>query len=162
VSYIVDFKDVSTIGLESSQYPDALAGLRANEARYFKNKFDHDYRVEPANKRPEVLAWVNDVLAEKEIKIKTRPLEVSVFELENIFWVYVFYENGLSINVKYHLQDPKDRAVGFKLCDEMEIPDELKDRFKFASMKSKLAGTIRRGSYFVIKNTTLSHKFKTT
>jgi hypothetical protein len=42
------------------------------------------------------------------------------------------------------------RAVGFKLSDGMPVPDELAQRFKFASMKSKLAGTIR-GSFFVIK-----------
>ena len=29
--------------------------LRANEARYFKNKFDPDFTVEPANKRTMVL-----------------------------------------------------------------------------------------------------------
>ena len=32
--YAVDFKTVSTVGLESSPVADALAGLRANEARY--------------------------------------------------------------------------------------------------------------------------------
>ena len=42
------------------------------------------------------------------------------------------------------------RAVGFKLSDGMEVPQEL-GKFKFARQKSKLAGTIR-GSYFVIKN----------
>src|SRR4051812_9965084 len=45
---VVDFKDVSTAGLESSPVAEALAGLRANEARYFKNKYDHDFAVEPA------------------------------------------------------------------------------------------------------------------
>ncbi|HWE55915.1 MAG TPA: phage tail protein, partial [Acidimicrobiales bacterium] len=63
----------------------------------------------------------------------------------------VFYESGLSINVLYTLDDPKKRAVGFKLSDGMDIPDELGSKFKFARQKSKLAGTIR-GSYFVIKN----------
>jgi hypothetical protein len=62
----------------------------------------------------------------------------------------VFYESGLSINVLYTIDDPKKRAVGFKLSDGIEIPDELSS-FKFARQKSKLAGTIR-GSYFVIKN----------
>src|SRR4029078_3040785 len=47
--YAVDFNDVSTVGLESSPVAAALAGLRANEARYFKNKYDHDFRVEPAS-----------------------------------------------------------------------------------------------------------------
>jgi hypothetical protein len=62
----------------------------------------------------------------------------------------VFYESGLSINVLYTLDDPKKRAVGFKLSDGMDVPAEL-GKFKFARQKSKLAGTIR-GSYFVIKN----------
>lgn len=35
MAYVVDFKNVSTVGLESSPVADALAGLRANEARFF-------------------------------------------------------------------------------------------------------------------------------
>ena len=49
----------------------------------------------------------------------------------------------------YTLADAGKRAVGFKLSDGMEVPEEL-STFKFARQKSKLAGTIR-GSYFVIK-----------
>ena len=64
---------------------------------------------------------------------------------------YVFSESGLAVNVMYGLAEGSKRAVGFKLSDGMEVPDELADRFKFARQKSKLAGTIR-GSYFVIKN----------
>jgi hypothetical protein len=60
-----------------------------------------------------------------------------------------FFENGLSVNVAYAVDDPKKRAVGFKLSEGMEVPAEL-GSFKFARQKSKLAGTIR-GSYFVIK-----------
>jgi hypothetical protein len=52
--------------------------------------------------------------------------------------------------VLYTLDDKKKRAVGFKLSDGMEVPPELASRFKFATQKSKLAGTIR-GSFFVIK-----------
>jgi hypothetical protein len=65
---------------------------------------------------------------------------------------YVFYESGLSINVMYAIEDGGKRAVGFKLSDGMDVPEELATRFKFARQKSKLAGTIR-GSYFVIKGT---------
>ncbi|MNL89911.1 hypothetical protein D3C87_2205450 [compost metagenome] len=51
----------------------------------------------------------------------------------------------------YTVDDPKKRAVGFKLSEGMEIPKELEEKkFKFARQKSKLAGTIR-GSFFVIK-----------
>ncbi len=149
--YTVDFKTVSTVGLESSPVAAALAGLRANEARYFKNKYDHDFTVEPASKAKATVAYVNRVLKEERgIVISSRPLEVTEFNVEGIRWTYVFYESGLSINVLYTIDDPKKRAVGFKLSDGMEIPEELSS-FKFARQKSKLAGTIR-GSYFVIKN----------
>ncbi|HEY3945472.1 MAG TPA: hypothetical protein VGL78_09615 [Solirubrobacteraceae bacterium] len=51
----------------------------------------------------------------------------------------------------YNIDDPKRRAVGFKLSEGMEAPAELASRFKFATQKSKLAGTIR-GSYFAFEN----------
>ena len=150
MSYVVDFKNVSTIGLESSPVAPALAGLRANEARYYKNKYDHTFTVEPASTAKETIDYVHRILEEeRDIVIASPPLEATAFEVEGIKWAYVFYESGLSINVLYPLDNPKKRAVGFKLSDGMEIPDELSS-FKFARQKSKLAGTIR-GSYFVIK-----------
>jgi hypothetical protein len=150
-SYTVDFKDVSTVGLESSPVADALAGLRANEARYFKNKYDVDFTVEPASSAKKIVDWVHKILKdERGIVIESRPLEATEIRTENTRWAYVFYENGLSINVLYELDDAGKRAVGFKLSDGMEVPEEL-GAFKFARQKSKLAGTIR-GSYFVIKN----------
>jgi hypothetical protein len=152
MSYLVDFKDVSTVGLESSPVVDALAGLRANESRYFKNKYDHDFTVEPASsaKGKKAVKWVHEILEqERDIVISSPPLEATMFEVENHRMAYVFYENGLSVNVMYTLDGPSKRAVGFKLSEGMEIPDELSS-FKFARQKSKLAGTIR-GSYFVIK-----------
>ena len=149
--YVVDFTNVSTIGLESSPVAPALAGLRANEARYFKSKYGHDFTVEPASAAGEIIEWVHRILREeRDIVIASRPLEATIFQVENIKWAYVFYESGLSINVLYTLDDAGKRAVGFKLADGMEVPAELASRFKFARQKSKLAGTIR-GSYFVIK-----------
>jgi hypothetical protein len=153
MSYVVDFVNVSTVGLESSPVAPALAGLRANEARYFKNKYDHVFTVEPAAKpkAKKAIERVHRILQEERgIVIASPPLEATDFEVENLRWTYVFYESGLSINVLWPLDDPKKRAVGFKLSDGMEIPEELSS-FKFARQKSKLAGTIR-GSYFVIKN----------
>src|SRR3954467_8241677 len=151
MSYTVDFKDVSTTGLESSPVAPALAGLRANEARYFKNKYDHDFTVEPASEAKETIDWVHRILKEERgIEVASRPLEATAFQVENIRWAYVFYESGLSINVLYTIDDDGKRAVGFKLSDGMDIPEEL-SAFKFARQRSKLAGTIR-GSYFVIKN----------
>ena len=148
---VVDFQNVSTAGLESSAVPDALAGLRANEARYYKNKYDHVFTVSPASEATETLDWVTRILKdERDIVIASRPLEVTSFEVDGLRMAYVFYASGLSINVMYGLEDGSKRAVGFKLSDGMEIPEELASRFKFARQKSKLAGTIR-GSYFVIK-----------
>ena len=82
--------------------------------------------------------------------IAARPLEATRFDVEGLHMAYLFYESGLSINVMYSRDDAKKRAVGFKLAVGTEVPDELASRFKFATQKSKLAGTIR-GSYFVIK-----------
>jgi hypothetical protein len=152
MSYVVDFENVSTEGLESSPVAPALAGLRANEARYFKNKYDHTFTVEPASEAGDTIEWVHRILKEeRDLVISSRPLEATAFQVENIRMAYVFYESGLSINVMYALDDGGKRAVGFKLSDGMEVPAELADRFKFARQRSRLAGTIR-GSYFVIKN----------
>ena len=151
MSSSVDFVTVSTVGLESSPVASALAGLRANEARYFKNKYQHAFTVEPAGKAKKAIELVDRVLQEERgIVIGSPPLEATTFQVENIRWTYVFYESGLSVNVLYTLDGPNPkRAVGFKLSEGMDVPVEL-GAFKFARQKSKLAGTIR-GSYFVIK-----------
>ncbi|HKS01879.1 MAG TPA: phage tail protein [Arthrobacter sp.] len=149
--YTVDFQNVSTVGLETSPVAETLAGLRANEARYYKNKYDHLFTVQPASDAPETLEWVNRILAEeRNIVISSPPLEVTSFEVDGFRMTYVFYESGLSINVMYGIEDGSKRAVGIKLSDGMEVPEELASSFKFARQKSKLAGVIR-GSYFVIK-----------
>ncbi|MDN3015664.1 phage tail protein [Paenibacillus sp. BSR1-1] len=150
MSNIVDFKNVSTVGLESSPVVEALAGLRAHEARYFMNKYKHEFTVVPASESCQTLDYVNRILKERDIEFAAKPLETSRFQVENIKMAYVFYEDGLSVNVMYTVDDPKKRAVGFKLSEGMEVPKELEDKFKFARQKSKLAGTIR-GSFFVIK-----------
>jgi hypothetical protein len=150
VSYVVDFEEVSPVGLESSPHAEALAGLRANEARYFKNKYSHVFTVEPASAATEAVDWVHRILKEeRDIVIASRPLEATAFEVDGIRMAYVFYESGLSINAMYTIEEAGKRAVGFKLSEGIEVPEELAT-FKFARQKSKLAGTIR-GSYFVIK-----------
>ena len=147
----VDFENVSVAGLESSPVADALAGLRANEARYYMNKYKHEFTVTPAGESQDTLDYVNRILKkERDIEFAAKPLETSRFQVENIKFAYVFYEDGLAVNVMYAVDDPKKRAVGFKLSDGMEVPKELEGKFKFARQKSKLAGTIR-GSFFVIK-----------
>jgi hypothetical protein len=150
MSYLVDFNNVSTVGLESSPVKEALAGLRANEARYYSNKYKHEFTVVPASESQETIDYVSRILKkERGIEFAAKPLETSRFQVENIKMAHVFYEDGLEVNVMYAVDDPKKRAVGFKLSEGMEIPQEL-GKFKFARQKSKLAGTIR-GSFFVIK-----------
>src|SRR5512140_30322 len=96
--YAVDFTTVSTVGLESSPVAAALAGLRANEARYFKNKYDHVFTVEPAAKAKKAVERVSRILEkERGIVIASPALEATDFEVENLRWTYVFYESGLSI-----------------------------------------------------------------
>ncbi|HEX2919689.1 MAG TPA: hypothetical protein VHO50_00850 [Bacteroidales bacterium] len=147
----VDFENVSLTGLESSPVSKSLAGLRANESRYFKNKYNHDFIVKPASESKDIIDYVNNLLLkQRDIKIASKPLDTSQFVVDGTKWTYIFYENGLSINVMYSIDDAKKRAVGFKLSEGMEVPEELVEKFKFARQRSKLAGTIR-GSYFVIK-----------
>lgn len=152
MGYKVDFKEVSTTGLESSPVAKALAGLRANEARYFFNKYEAVFETQPASNpaAKKIIARTAKILEERDIVISSPPLEATELLVDGIRWSHVFYESGLAINVLYTLDNPKKRAVGFKLSEGMEIPDELADKFKFARQKSKLAGVIR-GSFFVIK-----------
>ena len=151
MAYVVDFVNVSTVGLESSPVADALGGLRANEARYYKNKYDHTFTTYPAAEATETVDYVSKVLSdERDIVIASPPLEATAFEVDGLRMAYVFYESGLAINVMYGIAEGGKRAVGFKLSDGMDVPEELAARFKFARQKSKLAGTIR-GSFFVIK-----------
>lgn len=151
MSGIVDFEHVSTDGLETSPVAQALAGLRANEARYFMNKYKHEFTVTAASESQETLDYVGRILKEERgIEFAAKPLETSRFQVDNLRIAYVFYESGLSVNVMYAVDDPKKRAVGLKLSEGMEVPAELEGKFKFARQKSKLAGTIR-GSFFVIK-----------
>ncbi|MFC4068621.1 phage tail protein [Actinoplanes subglobosus] len=150
MAYVVDFDTVSTVGLESSPVADALAGLRANEARYFRNKYGHVFTVEPAAEAAEAVDWVHRILEEERgLVIASPALEATAFQVENIRMAYVFYRSGLSINVMYTVDEGGKRAVGFKLSDGMDVPEEL-GAFKFARQRSKLAGTIR-GTYFVVK-----------
>lgn len=152
MAYEVDFKDVSTQGLESSPHADALAGLRANEARYFHTKYKAAFTVQPAAEVPELVDYVAEVLrSERDLVIASPALEATQLEVDGIRWTHVFYESGLAINVLYTLAEGGKRAVGFKLSEGMDIPSELAEAgFKFARQRSKLAGEIR-GTYFVIK-----------
>ena len=82
---LVDFENVSAAGLESSPVAEALAGLRANEARYFMNKYNHAFTVIPAGESQDTLDYVNRVLKEeRDIEFAAKPLETSRFEVGGI------------------------------------------------------------------------------
>ena len=147
---VIDFVNVSTEGLETSPVVDALAGLRANEARYFKNKYDITFTTETAEKAKNLVDYVAKVILERDIVIASKPLEATEMLVDGVRWTHVFYESGLAINVLYSLEPGGKRAVGFKLSMGMDVPEELASKFKFARQKSKLAGEIR-GSFFVVK-----------
>ncbi|MEN9966958.1 MAG: hypothetical protein RL036_191 [Actinomycetota bacterium] len=147
---VIDFVSVSNAGLETSPVVDALAGLRANEARYFKNKYDITFTTETAEKAKHLVDYVAKVLLERDIVIGSKPLEATEMLVDGVRWTYVFYESGLAINVLYALEPGGKRAVGFKLSMGMDVPEELASKFKFARQKSKLAGEIR-GTFFVVK-----------
>ena len=148
--HVVDFTTVSTEGLESSPVAEALAGLRANEARYFRTKYDHEFTTVPAAEAPELVDRVATILREERgIEIASPPLEVAEPVVDGIRWTHVFHESGLAVNVLWTIEPGGKRAVGFKLSEGMEPPEELA-AFKWARQRSKLAGEIR-GSYFVIK-----------
>jgi hypothetical protein len=127
---IIDFKTIDVAGLESSPVAVQLAGLRANEARYFMNKYGTEFEVLSANESKERIQWVHKILKdERNLEIASTPLETAELFVENIKWVFVFYQSGLAINVLYTIDNPKKRAVGFKLSEGMEIPNELEGKF---------------------------------
>jgi len=100
MSYVVNFEKVSTVGLESSPVAKALAGLRANEARYYMNKHRHAFTTKPADETPEIMEYVNRILKEeRDIEFAAKPLETSQFVIESAKITYVYYEDGLGINI---------------------------------------------------------------
>src|SRR6185369_9238531 len=106
----VDFVNVSTAGLESSPVAQALAGLRANEARYFKNKYDADFAVSSAAEAADLVDYVARVLKEERgIVISSPALEAAELHVDGIRWTHVFYESGLAVNVLYTLADAGKR-----------------------------------------------------
>lgn len=157
MAYQVDFKTVATTGFEDSPFAKQLAGLRANEARYFWNKFKVPFVVCPIAEKPALFDWYRMLIkSERGLEFAATPLEISenVVDVEgsgSTRWVHVFYAEGFSLNVLYPLTQASKRAVGIKLAEDAPVPSELEALgFKFARQKSTLAGTIR-GTYFKIK-----------
>lgn len=108
------------------------------------------FETYPANERQDLVDYLSRILLERDIVIAAKPLEVAEVYVDGMRWTFCYYESGLAINAVYSLETNKKRAVGIKLSVGMEVPEELASKFKFARMKSKLAGEVR-GSYFVIK-----------
>ena len=150
MSYEVDFVDVSTVGLESSPVADALAGLRANEARYFKNKYDHVFTVEPAAEAKDAVDWVHRILeggarhrhrrapaGGDDHRGREHPVDLRVLRGRPLD------QRALS---------PRRPAEASRRLQALRGHGDPRGArgFKFARQKSKLAGTIR-GSYFKIK-----------
>lgn len=96
--------------------------------------------MEPASNAKTTIDWLHRILKdERDIVISSRPLEATAFQVENIRMAYVLYENGLSINVMYTVNDGGKRAVGFKLSEGMEVPAELASPLGFWSSKHETA-----------------------
>ncbi|MCL2681649.1 MAG: phage tail protein [Streptococcaceae bacterium] len=156
MSYKVNFKEVETVGFESSPVVEALAGLRANEARYFWNKYKFEYVTEPASEHKELADWLKKLLKEeRDLEFSAQLLEVAIYEDDDVYWPEFYFEDGMVLNVLYEKTAPEGkkpkRAVGIKLSVGMDVPKELEEKgFKFARQRSKLAGEVR-GSFFVLK-----------
>ena len=114
MTHIVDFEHVSIAGLESSPVAEALAGLRANEARYYKNKYDHVFTVEPAAEAADAVDRVSRILEqERDIVIASPPLEATSFEVDGLRMTYVFYESR-PVDQR-HVRDRRRRQAGRRL-----------------------------------------------
>lgn len=99
MAYTVDFKTVSTHGLESSPVAPALAGLRAHEARYIWKQYKVPVVAVPDCEKPDSLAWVQDILAERELHIAAQPLEICDLASPDLRWVEVVYTDGSELHV---------------------------------------------------------------
>ncbi len=64
MAYTVNFIEVETTGLEISPVAAVLAGLRANEARYFHNKYKIPFEVFTSEEKTEILPFIEKVLAD--------------------------------------------------------------------------------------------------
>jgi hypothetical protein len=59
---------------------DTLAGLRANDTSYLKNKYDHDFVVSTPAEDPETLAWIEEILSsERDLHFASPALQASGF-----------------------------------------------------------------------------------
>lgn len=65
-----------------------------------------DFLVKHTSESQDTLNWVSKILKdERNIEISSKALETASLSVENIKWVFVFYESGLAINVLYPLDN---------------------------------------------------------
>lgn len=148
--YKVDFKKVDTIGFESSPMAAKLAGMRAHEARYFRNNYQTEFVTMAVDENPEIINRIKAILAGQDLDLPYTALEVSDFVVNNIRWSYVFYDNGLVISIEYSLNPAGKREIGLKLVEDAQTPEEFNGRFQFVRIRSSLAGIIRE-CYFPLQ-----------
>ena len=130
---------------------DALAGLRANEARYFKNKYDHVFTVEPAAEAADDhrLGAAASSRRSATSSIASPPLEATELPGRgHPLGLRLLRERPVDQRALHRSTTPGSAPSGSSSPTGWRSPTELASRFKFARQKSKLAGTIR-GSYFV-------------
>ena len=134
------------------RWRDALAGLRANEARYFKNKYDHVFTVEPATRKAKkTIDWVHRIL-EGGARHRHRVAAAGGDRVRGRG-----HPDGLRVlrerpvdQRDVHPRRTRRSGPSASSCPTAWRSPTSSPSFKFARQKSKLAGTIR-GSYFVIK-----------
>lgn len=148
----INWKDIDPNWVSGADNPKELAGLVANEARYFFNKYKYtDLVAVPASEDKTIFKFVNNILAEREMDFDLEPeLVTSILINDEISWSIVWYKNGLCVNIAYYIFAPKYRAASFKLTEGVEVPKEFEGKFKFSHSKSTVAGFVR-GTYFIIK-----------
>ncbi|GEO77923.1 hypothetical protein FD29_GL000647 [Companilactobacillus mindensis DSM 14500] len=150
MAYKVNFKQVELTGFESSPFAERLAGLRAHEARYFRNNYRVDFVTMAVDENPEIINRIKAILSGQGLDLPYQALEVSDFVVNNIRWSYVFYDNGLVISIEYSINPAGKREIGVKMVEDAGTPVEFEDRCKFVRQRSNLAGIIRE-SYFPLK-----------
>ena len=151
MSHVVDFENVSTAGLESSPVAEALAGLRANEARYFMNKYKHAFTVVPASESQDTLDYVNRILKEeRDIEFAAKPWRRRASRWRASGWPTCSTRTAFRSTSCTRSTIPRSAPSASSSPRAWRCRAELEGKFKFARQKSKLAGTIR-GSFFVIK-----------
>lgn len=93
--HVVDWRDVTTSGLETSPVAPALAGLRANEARYLHDTYAATSATESgASAEPLISDVARVLLEERGIVIASPALEAAELEVDGIRWTHVFHESG--------------------------------------------------------------------